>query len=195
MASPYAKLSPLSRNPDLQFKDIRVKLADDTKVEVITWTDGKQTNVARCIGTATAVASLPQWADTLMYYRIFLVQNGEKETIVLGSRCNYVSTPHINARHRGGEGLWCYTCWSDCAKGDGSGGVNIPFYLYYRHYDDHVLMHLPTCGTCGTRFKIWDPEVSLQPGEGYLFSAIRHEGLQRDVEAVLLSLKQIPAPS
>lgn len=188
MSSTKAKLSPLCRNPELQFKDVRVELAKADKAEVINWTNGKQTNLARYIGTATAIASLPGWEDTLMYYRIFSVQNNDKETIVLGSRCNIVSTPHLNARQKSGEGLWCYSCWSDCVKGDGSGGVNIPFYLYYRHYDDHILMHLPVCGTCGARFQIWDPEISLEPGCGYLFSSFRHEGLQREVAAQLAAL-------
>lgn len=188
MAAPYAKVNPLSRNPELRFKDVRVKRVAADSEEKITWTNGTETNVARCVGTVTAMATLPGWLDTLMYYRIFSVSHNEKERILLGSRCNGLSTPQLNARKSGegaakGESLWCYTCWSDCEKGDGSGGVNVPFYLYYRHYDDHVLMHLPACRVCGSRFQIWDGDEPLKPGHAYVFSAIEHEGLLNEVMA------------
>jgi hypothetical protein len=61
-------------------------------------------------------------------------------------------------------------CWSDSL-------INIPFYMYYRHYDDHILGKLPACPVCEKRFQIWEPDEPLAPGNAYLLSALRNESL------------------
>lgn len=155
-------LNPLSRNPDLTFEDITV--TPSAPVEL--------SGGAKSLGTVRATAHLPGWAPTPMHFRI--IRTGQH--ILLGQRCGLLHTPHLNARNASAETLWCTNCWHD-ASATGKGSLIVPFYLYYRHYDDHILDHLPTCPGCGRRFQVWDSDQSLQEGFTHMFSAYSHPHL------------------
>jgi hypothetical protein len=170
-----AKLNPLSRNPDLEFKTISITLS--TQPEVYRYSQ----TTATFLGVVTATAFLEGWQDTQMYYRLCSLTDNSGQRILLGSRCGFLHTPHINARHTSAEHLWCMKCWSN---------VNIPFYLYYRHFEDHVIDHIPPCSSCSTRFQIWDANESLRQDFTYLFSSYHNESLQEQVEQLLPPLTE-----
>jgi hypothetical protein len=144
----YPKLNPLSRNPNLTFHSISVSLESSSEMP-------------NCIGRAEAMASLPGYQDTKLYFRILRIN----DTILLGSRCGLLHTPHINARSdpNSSETLWCTNCWTQTI---------VPFYLYYRHYEHHVISHMPSCSSCGKRFQVWEDDEPLKENNTYLFSAI-----------------------
>lgn len=194
------RFSPLSRSPDLVFKKATFK--PPSSKETFTYKE----NVSTLLGTVEALASLPGWADTPMYFKAYRVKNGPREYLVLGSRCGPLHTPHLNARattkhaellakgeevnsRRSGkatllaEELWCTNCWADSL-------INIPFYMYYRHYDDHILGKLPACPVCEKRFQIWEPDEPLAPGNAYLLSALRNAELESTVEILLSTNKE-----
>lgn len=190
------KLNPLSRNPLLEFRNVEVEITRATDCERFAWSQGGNTNSTVFLGRVKALARFTGYADTPMYFRIAVVENrtngadasSYRRHVVLGSRCGILHTPHINARTAGAESLWCTNCWSDRADGSGLGAAVIPFYLYYRHYDDHVIGHMPNCASCGKKFQVWDADEPLQEGSAYLYSGIRNEGLQRAVEARLAEM-------
>lgn len=165
------KLNPLSRSPDLQFRDVEFH-----PYEAPIPCSGE----SESLGTVIAMAELPGWAPTPMYYRLIRTP---AHRLLLGQRCGPLHTPHLNARQASAETLWCMNCWCD-PSGAGKGSLIIPFYMYYRHYDDHILGHLPACA-CGKQFQIWDPELPLKDTHAYLFSAYQHQALQGQVEALL----------
>jgi hypothetical protein len=167
-----AKLNPLSRNPELEFNNVSLTLSKNPDVYSYA-----QTTVT-FLGVVSATTSLEGWQDTQMYYRLCCLKDISGQRFFLGSRCGYLHTPHINARHPSADHLYCTTCWSS---------INIPFYLYYRHYEDHVIYHMPPCTTCGKRFQIWDADESLRPDHSYLFSAFNHPGLLGQVKVLLNS--------
>ena len=184
------KLNPLSRNPLLEFRDVEVTAAPAADRGTFAWSEGGNTNATVFLGKVKATASYAGYAPTPMYFRVAVVENrangaaasSYRRHVVLGSRCGLLHTPQINARTKGAESLWCTNCWSDCAAGDGVGGVVLPFYLYYRHYDDHVIGQMPNCAHCNKKFQVWEADVPLRPDHAYLFSGIRNAGLQRAVE-------------
>ncbi len=159
-----------SRDPDLAFKDVQLN-----PYEAPIASSGGAT----LLGTVAATATIEGCAPTQMHYRV--VQVGEH--ILLGQRCGFLHSPHLNARNSASETLWCTNCWADLI-GLGRGTLIVPFYLYYRHYDDHILGHLPACA-CGKQFQIWEPELPLKDTYAYLFSAYQHQALQGQVEALL----------
>lgn len=163
----YPKLNPLSRNPNLTFHSVSVTL-------------DLSSNLLNCIGRAEAIASLPGYQDTKLYFRILRIN----DTILLGSRCGLLHTPHINARSdpNSSETLWCTNCWTQTI---------VPFYLYYRNYNDHVISHMPSCSSCGKRFQVWEHDKPLKENHTYLFSAIVNPLLFQEVESKLKSLKDI----
>lgn len=170
MTTPRPKLNPLSRNPLLDFHTVKLNLYNRPEVSV--WKTGTEIRDAKCIGTVEATASLPGWADTQMYFRVLYLDG----KLLLGQRCGYLHTPHINSRSKDTETLWCTTCWTQ---------TNVPFYLYYRHYEDHVIDHLSPCDCCEKRFQVWDADEQLREGHTYLLSAIHNLGLETQVKAEL----------
>ena len=169
----FPKIHPLSKDPSLIFEEVKVTLSPG---ETFTY----EQTTARFIGRVEALTSLPAYQRTPMFYRICEVQTPTKRQIILGSRCGYLHSPHLNARTKQAEQLWCMNCWSDSL-------VNVPFYLYYRYFDTHVIDHLPPCRTCEKRFQVWDPDEPLKEGHTYLFSAFLHPELLKEVEKQLES--------
>lgn len=165
-------LNPLSRDPDLQFRDVQVH-----PYEASIPSPGG----AEILGTVSAITERPGYAPTPMHYRLVRI-NGH---YLLGQRCGLLHTPHLNARHQAAETLWCTNCWADNPPASGKGTLIIPFYLYYRHYEDHILAHLPPCPGCGARFQVWDLDEPLKPDHAYLFSAYTNAALQKQVETQL----------
>ncbi len=176
MTETSVQLNPLSRNPDLQFRDIEV-----------TTTSATFLGAAEILGTVKAIAELPGWAPTSMHFRI--VRAGTH--ILLGQRCGLLHIPHLNARHQASaETLWCTNCWVDSTAAE-KGSLIVPFYLYYRHYEDHVIEHLPPCPGCARRFQVWDAEEPLRPSHTHLFSAYMHPGLLAEVKEHLSSAASV----
>jgi hypothetical protein len=173
------RFSPLSRSPDLVFKTLRFRPSP------LTETTTYKENSASLLGIAEAVGSLEGWTDTPMFFKVYRVQNGDRQHLVLGSRCGPLHMPHLTARTNSpnAEDLWCTNCWSDSL-------INIPFYMYYRHYDDHILGKLPACPVCEKRFQIWEPDEPLAPGNAYLLSALRNADFESAVEILLSTNKE-----
>jgi hypothetical protein len=171
-----ANLSPLSRDPYIKFRNVEYH-PYETPIPC--------SAAAENIGTVSATGELPGWAPTPMYYRVIRTKEG---SILLGQRCGLLHTPHINARQQAAETLWCMNCWCD-PSGTGKGSLIVPFYMYYRHYDDHILGHLPACA-CGKQFQIWDLDEPLKDGYTYLFSAYKNQSLKEQVEALLVKASQ-----
>ncbi len=165
-----AKLSPLTRHPDIKFRDVKLMLHE---------TPTPFSGGAELLGTVMAIADLSGWAPTPIQYRLIRVN----DRLLVGQRCGYLHMPHFNARYPSAETLWCTHCWVD-PSGTGKGSFLVPFYLYYRHYDDHVLYHLPACD-CGKRFQVWDSEEPLKDGYAYVFSAYLNPSLLREVDEQL----------
>lgn len=161
-----AKLSPLSRNPDLKFRNVSIRFSNEPELYSY-----HEKNI-KFLGVVTATASLEGWQDTQMYFRLCCLEDISGQMFFLGSRCGLFHTPHINARHKSAETLWCMKCWST---------INIPFYLYYRHYEDHVIDHIPPCPSCNTKFQVWEAEQQLLPDHTYLFSSYHNESLLKQI--------------
>ncbi len=171
----YPSIEPNSRNPDLKFRDVQFNPYQSP----ITVSSGVE-----YLGTISATAELEGYTPTKMYYRVARI--GPR--ILLGQRCGFLHSPHINARNQASETLWCTNCWAD-PSGTGRGTLIVPFYLYYRHYEDHVLAHLPACVSCGKKFQVWEADETLKDGYTYLFSAYKNDTLQGQVEFLLKNIK------
>jgi hypothetical protein len=185
----YPKLNPLTRNPEVLFHDFNIGL--NPQPELFTWSSASTTNTAKFLGRVATFASLPGYVKTSLSYRICVVENTPtdgspaRRHLLLGSRCGVLHSPHINARDKDSETVWCTHCWSDSR-------VTIPFYLYYRHYEDHIIDHLPSCAVCEKRFQIWEHDETLKEGHAYLFSAFQHPQL---IQAVTQHLNLRAPPS
>jgi hypothetical protein len=165
-------INPLSRSPDLTFKDIQITLLPNPELTVY------QETRALYLGKVEATAKLVGYLDTKIFFKLYKVTNQSKEYLVFGSRCGFLHSPHINVRNTQAEHLWCTHCWSDSL-------INVPFYLYYRHFDSHVIDHIPPCTVCHKRFQVWDPDTPLKEGYTHLFSALKNTELEGVVESFL----------
>jgi hypothetical protein len=115
-----------------------------------------------------------------MHYRVIRLRG----SLLLGQRCGLLHSPHLNARKASAETLWCTNCWADLI-GEGRGTLIVPFYLYYRHFDTHVLSYIPPCRNCDKRFQVWDADEALKEGHTHLFSAYTNPTLLSQVEALV----------
>jgi hypothetical protein len=175
-----AKVNPISRNPDLQFDDVELKIIKQ-----------KESERVELLGIIRAKAHLKGWAPSEVGYKVFQVDS----QIVIGQTCSQLHLTDYRANERGWEGLWCMNCWSDSSTRPGMGGVFLPFYMLYRHYDDHVIGYLPRCATCNKKFVVWESDLVLKEDESFLFSAIKNQEFQEQVDELLKRREASGAPS